>query len=92
MKFDCYGRFRLEIVREGERWTAYRLDNGTRVPDRDIRLPSELASGEIAALLDDLFHEHARPGQAVTRPDWARHCVRPASFCGNARVARRNGA
>lgn len=31
MKFDIYGRFQLDIQREGSVWTAYRSDAGKRV-------------------------------------------------------------
>jgi hypothetical protein len=67
MTFDCYGRFRLDVVREDGRWAVYRLGTGTRVPDHDVRLPPELTEGDIAAFLDDLFHEYARPGQSIKR-------------------------
>lgn len=69
MKFDIYGRFRLDVVREAERWVVYRQGVGTREPDRTLLLPSELAIDDIAGFLDDLLHEYARPGQSITRLD-----------------------
>jgi hypothetical protein len=69
MKFDVYGRFTLEIVRERDAWAAYRLAPGRRVPDRDVVLPSDLDAAEVATFLDDLFHELAGPGQRVVRVD-----------------------
>ncbi len=65
MKFDIYGRFQLEVLRENEAWTAYRLAPGTRERDADVVIPSSLEADELAAYLDDLFHELARPGQTV---------------------------
>ena len=67
MKFDVYGRFQLEIVREGERWTVYNLAQGKRSVARDVVIPPEVTSGERATYLDDLFHEAATPGNSVRR-------------------------
>jgi hypothetical protein len=65
MKFDVYGRFQLEVLREKEAWTVYRLAPGTRERDTDVVIPPSLEPDELAAYLDDLFHELARPGQTV---------------------------
>ena len=42
MKFDVYGRFQLEVAREGDRWVAYKLDFGKRLMWRDLVIPSNL--------------------------------------------------
>ena len=41
MKFDIYGRFQLEVLRENEAWTAYRLAPGANVADDDWRAHGE---------------------------------------------------
>jgi len=65
MRFNIYGRFRLEVRREQGRWMAYRLTSGTRVPDDELVIPAELAEDELAIYLDDIFHELAGPGQSI---------------------------
>ena len=65
MKFDIYGRFELEVVREQGQWVAYRVARGMRYRDYDVVLPPELGEQDIAEFLDDLFHEFSGPGQSV---------------------------
>ena len=65
MKFDVYGRFRLEVLRENEAWAAYRVGTGTRSRDNSIVIPGHLAVHEIAGYLDDVFHELSGPGESV---------------------------
>ena len=65
MKFDVYGRFRLEVQREGDRWVAYKLENGKRLRWPDLIIPSMLDASEISKYLDDLFHEVSKPGDRV---------------------------
>lgn len=67
MKFSVYGRLLLEVQREQNRWTVYRLDAGKRNPAQDVVLPPELPEAEIATFLDDLFHELSRPGDSIRR-------------------------
>jgi len=67
MKFDVYGKFRVDIVREGERWVAYSSNEGKRVPIDSLIIPSSVAEEELATFLDDWYHEAARPGQTVRR-------------------------
>ena len=57
MKFDIYGRFQLEVLRENDVWAVYRLGAGTRLPANEVVLPAELKANELAVFLDDLFHE-----------------------------------
>jgi hypothetical protein len=67
MKFDVYGRFQLEVRREGDHWAAYQLALGKRTKVSDLAIPREIrTSAEIARYLDDLYHEAARPGQSVS--------------------------
>ena len=65
MKFDVYGRFQLEVAREGDTWVVYRVVPGKRIRAEDLTIPSEIQPSEIATYLDDLFHEGAAPGTSV---------------------------
>jgi hypothetical protein len=65
MKFDVYGRFRLEVQRENDSWIVYRLGLGRCVKLNDLIIPKDLAAEEIATFLDDIFHELSGPGQSV---------------------------
>jgi hypothetical protein len=67
MKFDVYGRFRLEVQRENDSWVVYRLGLGKRVKANDLIIPYTLTAEEIATFLDDIFHELSEPGQSVKR-------------------------
>jgi hypothetical protein len=69
VKFDVYGRFQLEVQREGELWVAYRLSPGKRVKVNDLIIPPSFRASEIAVYLDDLYHEAARPGEVVRMLD-----------------------
>jgi hypothetical protein len=65
MKFDVYGRFQVEILRESDSWIAYRTGLGMRSRDCSIAIPDSLAPEEIAGYLDDLFHELCGPGRTI---------------------------
>lgn len=65
MKFDVYGRFRLEVQRENDAWAVYRIELGRRVKANDLIIPNGLEASEIAIFLDDMFHELSGPGQRV---------------------------
>jgi hypothetical protein len=65
LKFDVYGRFRIEVAREGEAWVAYLLEPGKRIKMPELAIPKMLAAHEIATFIDDLYHEKSRPGDAV---------------------------
>lgn len=65
MKFDIYGRFQLDIRREGDAWAVYRSDAGKRVPISDLAIPPALAADELPAYLDDVYHELSRPGDRI---------------------------
>jgi hypothetical protein len=65
VRFSVYGRFTLDVVREGRQWSVYRLEPGKRIRVRDFAIPSSLREGEIATFLDDIYHELAMPGQTV---------------------------
>ncbi|CAH0298831.1 hypothetical protein SRABI118_04324 [Massilia sp. Bi118] len=65
MKFDIYGRFRVEVRRENEEWIVYRAELGKRTRLIDVMIPPDVAAPEIATWLDDVFHEYAGIGQMV---------------------------
>ncbi len=69
MRFDIYGRYQLEVVREDERWVMYTLDYGKRCVDSDCVRPGSLRPDELATYLDDMLHELARPGDVIRRID-----------------------
>ena len=69
MRFDVYGRYELDVIRDGSKWKVLRLGDGKRVLLDDVVIPAEIDEDEIATYLDDLFHELARPGQIVRRVD-----------------------
>lgn len=65
VKLDVYGRFRLEVIREGAAWSVYRLEPGKRIAVPELGIPASLTQEEVVAFVDDLYHEMARPGQNV---------------------------
>ena len=65
MKVDVYGRFQLELVKEGGKWIAYRLEPGKRIRISDLAIPESLGADEVPQFLDDLYHEMGGPGQRV---------------------------
>jgi hypothetical protein len=66
MRFNVFGRFQLDVEREGEAWVAYRVAGAVRRADHDIRIPAHLDGGEIKEFLADVFHELAEPGESVS--------------------------
>lgn len=66
MKFDIYGKFQLQIQREDNKWRAYKIGNGLRVPVHNLIIPPEVPPEELAAFLDDFYHEAATPGTEVS--------------------------
>jgi hypothetical protein len=65
MKLDVYGRFQLEVQREGSKWIVYRIEPGLRIRVPELAIPAELEAADIASFLDDIYHEMAGPGQNV---------------------------
>ena len=41
MKFDIYGRFQLEVLRDEDHWSVYRLASGKRMPVHDFVIPPD---------------------------------------------------
>jgi len=65
LRFNIYGRFKLEVRRENDTWVAYRADLGKRSRVDDLAIPAELRAEKLAGYLDALYHEYAEPGQHV---------------------------
>lgn len=65
MKFDIYGRFRVDVQRKDGAWLVYRSDQGKRRVMDDVVVPSDLTVDELATYLDDIFHEYGSIGQHV---------------------------
>lgn len=65
MRYNVYGRFQVEVVRQQGRWKAFKLAPGIRRDLPNIVFPDDLMEDEIATFLDDIFHELARPGDAI---------------------------
>jgi hypothetical protein len=64
MKFDVYGRFRLEVQRERTLGSSIGFPSANALAN-DLIIPSTLEANEIATFLDDIFHELSGPGQSV---------------------------
>ena len=73
MRFDCYGRFVLDIERVGGEWLVLEVSvsEGKRRLREDIVVPAHVAEGELVTWLDDLLHEHGGSGRSVRRLDAA---------------------
>ena len=65
MKYDLYGKFQLEVLRENDAWIVYRLGLGIRSIVHEVVLPSNLDISEIVTFLDDLFHESDIDGRGI---------------------------
>ena len=65
MRFDIYGRFLIEVLREDERWVVYRIDQGRRLALHDLMVPPDIPPAEIPRWLDDLLHESAVTGKTI---------------------------
>ena len=65
MKFDVYGRFLVEVLRENGVWGVYKIGLGKRTRLNDIVLPPDLEVAELAVFLDDVFHELSGPGDRI---------------------------
>jgi hypothetical protein len=65
MRFNIYGRFQIEVLREQGAWQAYRLEQGKRGKMDSVVIPADMESEEIIVYLDDIFHELAGLGQSI---------------------------
>ena len=65
MKFDVYGRFFVEVVRESDAWVVYRIDPGRRMRLQDLVLPADAPAESVPRWLEDLLHEYALPDRTI---------------------------
>jgi hypothetical protein len=65
MKFNIYGRFQVDVQREGDAWVVYRTELGKRTPLNDIVIPPDVMAYELATFLDDIFHEFSKLGETI---------------------------
>jgi len=65
MRFSIYNRFVVEIIRKNERWIAFRIGAGIKVPEDNLMVPQDLEESELITFLEDMFHEFARPGKSI---------------------------
>ena len=65
MKFNIYGRFQVDVRREGDAWEVCRVEQGKRAKMNDVVITAGVKVDEIAIYLDDIFHEFAGIGQCV---------------------------
>jgi hypothetical protein len=66
VRLDVFGRFRVDLVREGGLWRLVRLGTGMSAP-LDVVIPSELDEEGAVRYLEDLWHESSEPGARITR-------------------------
>ena len=69
MKFSIYGHFDLEIIRQNDRWLAFRLGEGVKRPEPDVVIPPDINETELVSFLDDIFHELASPRTLIRQLD-----------------------
>jgi hypothetical protein len=58
MKFNIYGRSRIEVRREDDSWEVHRHERGARLLD-DPYIPSFLETEDLTSYLDDICVELA---------------------------------
>ncbi len=65
LTFDVYRQFRVQVERAARGWRALRIGSDGKRALLEVEIPPELPASELAAYLDDQFHECARPGDSV---------------------------
>ncbi|OQY51889.1 MAG: hypothetical protein B6245_24100 [Desulfobacteraceae bacterium 4572_88] len=69
MKFSIYDHFYLELIRQDDRWLAFRLGEGVKRPEPDVVIPPDIDETELLSFLDDIFHERASPRTLIRQLD-----------------------
>ena len=69
MRFDIYGRFEIELVRENNHWIPYRKGEGLNRKEDSLAIPSDINPDEIRQYLDDIYHEFSQPGDEIIQLD-----------------------
>lgn len=65
MRFDIYGQFDVEVVREYGQWAVYRIGKEVRMKEHDIVIPAALDADGVLAFLDDVYRDLAEPGMSI---------------------------
>jgi hypothetical protein len=65
--FEVYGRFVVHAEPTAEGWRLLQVGADGKRGLLDVVVPPGLPGAELAAYLDELFHELASPGDAVRR-------------------------
>lgn len=66
LRFSVYERFTLVVERAKDGWLVLEVGaEGKRRLRPDLALPPGLKEADVARYLDDLLHEHARPGTSI---------------------------
>jgi hypothetical protein len=66
VRLDVFGRFQIDLLRDGDRWRVLRAGAGMRAP-LDLAIPAELDEQRAIRYLEDLWHESSTPGARITR-------------------------
>ncbi|HEY9696116.1 MAG TPA: hypothetical protein V6D10_02560 [Trichocoleus sp.] len=61
MKYNIYGKFKVEVVRQGNVWRVFRIGLGVKRPEPNVHIQLDASELEILVALDDAFHEWASP-------------------------------
>ena len=67
LRFDVYGQFFIDMVRESGWWKAYRLGVDGKRLDTGIVISGDIPKDALADWLDVYFHELSRPGTRVVQ-------------------------
>lgn len=65
LRFNIYGRIKIEVRRENGTWVTYRADFGKRFRIHDLAIPADLPAEQFVGYLDAFYHEYAEPGLHV---------------------------
>lgn len=65
-RFNIYGRFIIEIVKQDGRWTAFHMGEGTRRKVTDLVILNHIKETELMEYLDDFYHEYATINSRIT--------------------------
>jgi hypothetical protein len=65
VKFNVYGRFVIDVVREKDRWAMFEVVPGKRLRITDFAIPPSLDESQLPQYLDDIYHEMGQPGDKI---------------------------
>ena len=65
MKYNVYGKFKVEVVRQRDVWQVFRIGQGVKRPEPDVHINPDASESEILVALDDAFHEWSVPDTSI---------------------------